>query len=71
MSLMHVQQLLLDVVVVVVKIFTFQILIFFCTNSRGCYKNYKYITKTRRKKNSKLHNPDRIKGEMCAVAKGA
>ena len=38
-----------DVVVVVVKIFTFQILIFFFwTNLRGCYKYYK-------KKTSKLH----------------
>ena len=47
-----------DVVVVVVKIFTFQILIFFGTNLRGCYWNYKYITKTRRRKPANYINPD-------------
>ena len=31
---------------------------FFGTNSRGCYKNYKYITKTRRRKPANYINPD-------------
>ena len=36
-------------------IFTFT---FFCTNSRGCYKNYKYITKTKRRKPANYVSPD-------------
>ena len=30
----------------------------FSTNSRGCYKNYKYITKKRRRKPANYINPD-------------
>ena len=55
----------------VVQIFTFLHLHFFALIQEVAIKITNILQKQEEKKTSKLHNPDRIKGEMCAVAKGA